>query len=52
MPQEITHERRLRNVDELAAEFFDRARELGGTARIVERPGGGTLVAVSFPVAS
>lgn len=30
VPQEITHERRLRNVDELAAEFFDRARELGG----------------------
>jgi uncharacterized protein YecE (DUF72 family) len=30
LPQEITHERRLRNVDELAAEFFDRARELGG----------------------
>jgi uncharacterized protein YecE (DUF72 family) len=29
MPQEITHERRLRNVDDLAAEFFDRARELG-----------------------
>lgn len=29
VPQEITHERRLRNVDELAAEFFDRARELG-----------------------
>ncbi|HEY9229706.1 MAG TPA: DUF72 domain-containing protein [Gemmatimonadaceae bacterium] len=30
VPQEITHERRLRNVDELAAEFFDRTRELGG----------------------
>jgi uncharacterized protein YecE (DUF72 family) len=29
LPQEITHERRLRNVDELAAEFFDRARQLG-----------------------
>ncbi len=29
VPQEITHERRLRNVDELAEEFFDRARELG-----------------------
>lgn len=29
VPQEITHERRLRNVDDLAAEFFDRARELG-----------------------
>jgi uncharacterized protein YecE (DUF72 family) len=29
LPQEITHERRLRNSDELAAEFFDRARELG-----------------------
>ena len=30
MPQEITHERRLRNVDDLAAEFFERARELEG----------------------
>ena len=29
LPQEITHERRLRNVDDLATEFFDRARELG-----------------------
>jgi uncharacterized protein YecE (DUF72 family) len=29
LPQEITHERRLRDSDELAAEFFDRARELG-----------------------
>jgi len=29
LPQEITHERRLRNVDDPAAEFFDRARELG-----------------------
>lgn len=29
LPQEITHERRLRNVDELAAEFFTAARELG-----------------------
>ena len=29
MPQEITHERRLRNADEPAAEFFDAARELG-----------------------
>jgi uncharacterized protein YecE (DUF72 family) len=29
LPQEITHERRLRNVDDAAAEFFDRARELG-----------------------
>jgi uncharacterized protein YecE (DUF72 family) len=29
LPQEITHERRLRNVDDVAAEFFDRARELG-----------------------
>jgi len=28
LPQEITHERRLRNVDDLANEFFDRAREL------------------------
>jgi uncharacterized protein YecE (DUF72 family) len=29
LPQEITHERRLRNADELTDEFFDRARELG-----------------------
>jgi uncharacterized protein YecE (DUF72 family) len=29
LPQEITHERRLRGVDEVAAEFFERARELG-----------------------
>lgn len=29
LPQEITHERRLRDADELAREFFDRARELG-----------------------
>jgi uncharacterized protein YecE (DUF72 family) len=29
VPQEITHERRLRNVDDLATEFFDTARELG-----------------------
>lgn len=29
LPQEITHERRLRNVDDVAAEFFDVARELG-----------------------
>jgi uncharacterized protein YecE (DUF72 family) len=29
LPQEITHERRLRNADDIAAEFFDRARELG-----------------------
>jgi uncharacterized protein YecE (DUF72 family) len=29
LPQEITHERRLRNADDAAAEFFDRARELG-----------------------
>lgn len=28
MPQEITHERRLRDVADLATEFFDRAREL------------------------
>jgi uncharacterized protein YecE (DUF72 family) len=28
MPQEITHERRLRDVDDAAALFFDRAREL------------------------
>jgi uncharacterized protein YecE (DUF72 family) len=29
LPQEITHERRLRNVDDLAKEFFDTVRELG-----------------------
>lgn len=29
LPQEITHERRLRGCTELAARFFDRARELG-----------------------
>jgi uncharacterized protein YecE (DUF72 family) len=29
LPQEITHERRLRNADDVASEFFDRARELG-----------------------
>jgi uncharacterized protein YecE (DUF72 family) len=29
LPQEITHERRLRNSDDAAEEFFDRARELG-----------------------
>ena len=28
MPQEITHERRLRDVGDIASEFFDRAREL------------------------
>jgi len=28
-PQEITHERRLRNTDDLMDEFVDRARELG-----------------------
>jgi len=28
MPQEITHERRFRDVDDIAKEFFDRAREL------------------------
>ena len=28
MPQEITHERRLREVNDVASEFFDRAREL------------------------
>jgi uncharacterized protein YecE (DUF72 family) len=28
MPQEITHERRFRDVDDQAKEFFDRAREL------------------------
>jgi uncharacterized protein YecE (DUF72 family) len=29
LPQEITHERRLRGVEDLAMDFFDRARELG-----------------------
>ncbi len=29
LPQEITHERRLRNAEDVAALFFDRARELG-----------------------
>jgi uncharacterized protein YecE (DUF72 family) len=29
MPQEITHERRLRNVEDVAELFYDRARELG-----------------------
>jgi len=29
LPQEITHERRLRNVDEPAQQFFDTVRELG-----------------------
>jgi uncharacterized protein YecE (DUF72 family) len=28
MPQEITHERRLRDVTDIASEFFERAREL------------------------
>jgi uncharacterized protein YecE (DUF72 family) len=29
MPQEVTHERRLRDADDVVAEFLDRARELG-----------------------
>lgn len=29
LPQEITHERRLRNVDDTANQFFDTVRELG-----------------------
>ena len=29
LPQEITHERRLRDVADFAEQFFDRARELG-----------------------
>lgn len=29
MPQEITHERKLRDAQDLAKEFYDRARELG-----------------------
>jgi len=33
LPQEITHERRLRDVDELAAEFFDRASSAPNSAR-------------------
>ena len=28
LPQEITHERRFRDVEDVAKEFFDRAREL------------------------
>ena len=33
LPQEITHERRLRDADDVAELFFDRARELGDEAR-------------------
>jgi uncharacterized protein YecE (DUF72 family) len=29
MPQEVTHERRLRDTDDVTTEFVDRARELG-----------------------
>ena len=29
LPQEITHERRLRDADDIALQFYDRARELG-----------------------
>jgi len=29
MPQEVTHERRLRDADDVVGEFLDRARELG-----------------------
>jgi uncharacterized protein YecE (DUF72 family) len=29
MPQEVTHERRLRDADDVVSEFLDRARELG-----------------------
>src|SRR5919107_1034537 len=29
LPQEITHERRLRDADDVALQFYDRARELG-----------------------
>src|SRR5687767_2023370 len=29
MPREVTHERRLRNADDLVREFLDRAQELG-----------------------
>ena len=35
LPQEITHERRLRNVQEIAEPFYDRARELGEKLGIV-----------------
>ena len=35
MPQEITHERRLRGSGDLAAEFFDRARELGDKLGVI-----------------
>ncbi|HEV2146059.1 MAG TPA: DUF72 domain-containing protein [Longimicrobiaceae bacterium] len=30
LPREVTHERRLRGAEDVAAEFFDRARELEG----------------------
>src|SRR5688572_14047960 len=35
LPQEITHERRFRESDDLAKEFFDRARELGDKLGVV-----------------
>lgn len=35
MPQEITHERRLRGCGDVASEFFDRARELGNKLAVV-----------------
>ncbi|MDE3150741.1 MAG: DUF72 domain-containing protein [Gemmatimonadota bacterium] len=35
MPQEITHERRLRGCGDLTAEFLDRARELEGKLAVV-----------------
>lgn len=35
MPQEVTHERRLRGCGDVAAEFFDRARELGDKLAVI-----------------
>jgi uncharacterized protein YecE (DUF72 family) len=35
LPQEITHERRLRDADDVAELFYDRARELGDKLGIV-----------------
>jgi uncharacterized protein YecE (DUF72 family) len=35
MPQEVTHERRLRDCGDSAKEFFDRARELGDKLAVI-----------------
>jgi uncharacterized protein YecE (DUF72 family) len=35
LPQEITHEKRLRGVEGVTAEFLDRARELGGKLGVI-----------------